>query len=158
VAAEMSEKKLRVYLDNCCYNRPFDDQGQLSIQLETQAKLWIQNLIKDDKVALVVSFFSLFENNANKDMDKAEHIAEFFENAAVYIDETHLAEIRLLRDEIMATGIKHKDAIHLAAAMAANADYFVTADKRVLKYKSERINALSPIEFIRIWEGQNDDE
>jgi predicted nucleic acid-binding protein len=154
----MNKKKLRVYLDNCCYNRPFDDQGHMSVQLETQAKLWIQGLIKDDKVSLVVSFFSLFENNANKDLDKAEHIAEFFENATVYIDETHLSEVRGLRDEIMSMGIKHKDAIHLAAAIVANSDYFITTDKRVLKYKSERINSINPIEFIRNWEEQNDDE
>ncbi|GHU47637.1 hypothetical protein FACS1894120_5790 [Clostridia bacterium] len=47
----MGNKKLLVYLDNCCYNRPFDNQEQRSVQLETQAKLWIQDLIKEDKVA-----------------------------------------------------------------------------------------------------------
>lgn len=30
---------MRVYLDNCCYNRPYDDQTQLRISLESQAKL-----------------------------------------------------------------------------------------------------------------------
>ena len=29
--------KLRIYLDNCCFNRPYDDQSQLRISLETQA-------------------------------------------------------------------------------------------------------------------------
>ena len=37
--------KIKVYLDNCSYNRPFDDQKQLRISLETQAKLYIQSLI-----------------------------------------------------------------------------------------------------------------
>ncbi|GHV08463.1 hypothetical protein FACS1894217_10940 [Clostridia bacterium] len=154
----MNNKKLQVYLDNCCYNRPFDDQEQRSVQLETQAKLWIQDLIKDNSVDLVVSFFSLFENDANKDSDKAVHIAKFLENASIYIDETHLAEVRALRDEIMATGVKHKDAIHIATAIIANSDYFITTDKRVLKYQSARIKTINPIEFIRIWEGQSDDE
>jgi predicted nucleic acid-binding protein len=58
----------------------------------------------------------------------------------------------------MATGIKHKDAIHLATAIIAESDYFITTDKRVLKYQSARIKATNPIEFIRIWEAQNDDE
>ena len=35
---------MRVYLDNCCYNRPFDEQDQLSVRLETEAKLYIQRL------------------------------------------------------------------------------------------------------------------
>jgi hypothetical protein len=33
--------KLKLYLDNCCFNRPFDNQSQLKIYLETQAKLAI---------------------------------------------------------------------------------------------------------------------
>jgi hypothetical protein len=37
----MRNKKLCVYLDNCCYNRPFDDQEQLSVQLETQAEMFV---------------------------------------------------------------------------------------------------------------------
>jgi len=34
--------KLKLYLDNCCLNRPFDDQIQQRIYLETEAKLFIQ--------------------------------------------------------------------------------------------------------------------
>ena len=33
---------MRVYLDNCCYSRPFDDQSQLRVRLEIEAKLEIQ--------------------------------------------------------------------------------------------------------------------
>ena len=34
--------KYRVYLDNCAYNRPFDDQTHIKIALETEAKRHIQ--------------------------------------------------------------------------------------------------------------------
>lgn len=37
---------MRIYLDNCCYNRPFDDQNQLSVRLETEAKLRVQQLMR----------------------------------------------------------------------------------------------------------------
>ena len=30
---------MRLYFDNCCYNRPFDDQSQIRIALESQAKI-----------------------------------------------------------------------------------------------------------------------
>jgi hypothetical protein len=30
---------MRLYLDNCCFNRTFDNQEQLKIKLETEAKL-----------------------------------------------------------------------------------------------------------------------
>lgn len=47
---------LKVYLDNCVFNRPFDDQSQIRIRLETEAKFYIQTLIKQDQIALVWSY------------------------------------------------------------------------------------------------------
>jgi len=40
---------IKIYLDNCCYNRPYDDQTQLRIELETKAKLFIQQKITEHK-------------------------------------------------------------------------------------------------------------
>ena len=37
---------MKIYLDNCCFNRPFDDQSQLRIRLESEAKLKIQEDIR----------------------------------------------------------------------------------------------------------------
>ena len=37
---------MKIYLDNCCFNRPFDDQSQIKIHIEAQAKLDIQKNIK----------------------------------------------------------------------------------------------------------------
>ena len=37
---------MRVYLDNCCYSRPFDDQSQLRVRLEIEAKLEIQSQMR----------------------------------------------------------------------------------------------------------------
>jgi len=53
---------MRVYLDNCCYNRPFDDQNQIRIHLEAQAKLYVQSQIKDSKIELVWSYILDYEN------------------------------------------------------------------------------------------------
>ena len=43
---------MRVYLDNCCYNRPFDDQAQIKVLLETLAKLDIQQRMKKWRVGV----------------------------------------------------------------------------------------------------------
>ena len=41
---------MRVYLDNCCYNRPFDEQGELRVVVETIAKLQIQALMRVGRI------------------------------------------------------------------------------------------------------------
>ena len=61
---------MKIYLDNCCYNRPFDDQTQIKIHLETVAKLHIQNQIKRGFYNLVWSYILDYENKNNPYDDK----------------------------------------------------------------------------------------
>ena len=47
---------MKIYMDNCCYNRPYDDQTQIRIYLETEAKLYIQEQIRNGEFELVTSY------------------------------------------------------------------------------------------------------
>ena len=145
---------LRVYLDNCCFNRPYDDQSQVGISLEAQAKLHIQDLIKAGKLELVSSFILAFENSQNPHAARRETIRQFIEhNATLYLSSSFQDKISAKRNEIMATGIKYKDASHLACAIYANCDIFVTTDKRLLKYHTDSIRVINPTDFF-IFEGE----
>ena len=68
---------MRVYLDNCCYNRPYDDQTQLRISLECQAKLNIQTRIKNGEIELATSYMTFFENNENPYEMRKSSIMDF---------------------------------------------------------------------------------
>jgi len=57
--------KIQVYLDNCCFNRPYDNQERLSVKLETEAKIRIQELIKNGELLLIWSFILDYENSYN---------------------------------------------------------------------------------------------
>ena len=46
---------MKVYLDNCSFNRPFDDQSSMRIKLETEAKLFVQEKILIGKLQLIWS-------------------------------------------------------------------------------------------------------
>ncbi|GBU26341.1 hypothetical protein R83H12_03037 [Fibrobacteria bacterium R8-3-H12] len=41
---------MRIYLDNCCFNRPFDAQSDMIVYLETRSKLAIQGMIKNGRL------------------------------------------------------------------------------------------------------------
>jgi hypothetical protein len=47
---------MKLYMDNCCFNRPFDDQSQLRIRLESEAKLKIQEEIRAGNFQLAWSY------------------------------------------------------------------------------------------------------
>ncbi len=81
---------MRIYLDNCCYNRPYDDQSQLRISLESQAKLHIQEMIKDNKLQLASSYTLIYENSKNPYEIKRKTIGKFLEdNTSIYVDESY---------------------------------------------------------------------
>lgn len=151
--------RLRIYLDNCCYNRPYDDQSQLRISLETQAKLYIQELITSDRFELTSSYMLDYECSRNPHEMRRTTIRSFLDkNTVVYLDEANYKEqVEELAKKITATGVKSADAIHTACAILANCDYFLTTDDRLLKYRSQQLEIIDPIEFIKRIGGKNDD-
>jgi len=143
---------LKIYLDNCCYNRPFDDLSQEKVDNEATAKLFIQSLIKYKSIALYYSFMSQAEIDDSPFEEVKAHIWDFIENnATAFIGNNHTDELKLLTEEIMTTGIKIKDATHLACAIYAKCDYFITTDKRVINYITDKIKIVNPINFVEIW-------
>ncbi|MCI8310908.1 MAG: type II toxin-antitoxin system VapC family toxin [Lachnospiraceae bacterium] len=141
---------MRIYLDNCSYNRPYDNQSQMRIYLETQAKLYIQELIKQKKLKLVTSYVLDYENSRNRSSQKRMAIEKFMEDyATFYVSNRNENRIKEYVTTIMETGVKEKDAYHVACAILAECEYFITTDDRLLKYQSENIKLVTPGEFIR---------
>ena len=149
-------KKYRIYLDNCCYHRPFDNQEQRNIFDETMAKLYIQELVKYDCLALVYSYISLDEIEANRaQMNKTSILKFIDENASIYVGAEYTDASIQIANGIKKTGIKDFDALHIACAIIAECDYFITTDKRLLQYETEKINIISPVDYIKIVEDED---
>ncbi len=140
---------LRIYLDMCCYNRPYDDQAQIKTAMEAQAKLYIQDLIKEKKLELITSYMLRYECGNNPFPMRRDAIFDFIDKYAFgYVGNERKAVIEKKAAEIMKTGIKFKDACHVASAIYAGCSYFISTDIRLLKYHSEEIKMVTPIEFI----------
>lgn len=76
---------MRIYLDNCSYNRPYDDQSQMRIYLETQAKLHIQDMIRKGSLELVTSYVLDYENSRNRSLQKRMAIEKFIREYTSYM-------------------------------------------------------------------------
>jgi len=145
---------MKVYLDNCCFNRPFDDQKQLRIRLETQAKLAIQEMIKNEKLQLAWSFMMDYENSRNNNISRQFEINKWATLAVEYNigDDNVLTMAKGFQN----IGIKKKDSLHLACAIDSKCEYFITTDDGILK-KSEivkKVSLINPVDFIILSGGQ----
>jgi len=140
---------VRIYLDNCCFNRPFDDQRQTRIRLEAEAKLCIQEQIREGTLELVWSYILDFENAANPFEERRTTISGWRHYATVDIEET--ATILQQANSLVGVGLKAKDALHLACAIAGGCTYFVTTDDGILKRGKDvlGIAVVDPTTFVR---------
>jgi len=147
---------LLIYLDSCAYNRPYDDHSQLRIHLEALSKMQIQKEIAQGKHRLVTSIVLDYENSRNRDETSASKIQHFMDdNSSSYVDENVFETLISLRNEIISEGLKTADASHVACAIHAGCDYFITTDDRILKFKDRRINVISPVDFLSLEEEQS---
>lgn len=147
---------MRVYLDNCCFNRPFDDQTALSIRLETEAKLYVQDQIKSGALSLGWSYILDYENAANPCEERSAEIERWEKLADRRTQET--PKIISLMNNCVQVGLKPLDALHVACAVALACDVFLTVDKGILRkaLMVEGIRIMSPIDFLMEQEARHD--
>jgi len=131
---------MRIYLDMCCFNRPYDDQNQNRIRLETEAKLILQRKIRDGECTLVWSSILDFECSKNPFPERQIAIMQWRTIAGKII----LADerVREMASNFVEIGMGNYDALHLASAIYGQANLFVSTDDRLLK-KMRSLNNIS---------------
>jgi len=137
-----------LYLDNCCFNRPYDEQAQQLVYLETQAKLYIQEKIFSGQYGLIWSYILQFENDQNPHIAAKLEIAKWKNLSKHWISATD--DITVKAKHYQSFGLHAKDALHYACAMEAKADYLLTTDKQLIKKSSAigELKLINPLRFI----------
>ena len=140
---------MRVYLDNCCFNRPFDDQSQIRIRLESEAKLKIQEEIQNRNLELIWSYILDYENGKNPFQERKYRIKEWKKYAIADIEES--PSLIQMANAINEKGISKIDSLHIACAIISKCDYFLTTDDKVLKLSTvvSEITVDDPIGFVK---------
>jgi len=146
-------RKTKIYLDNCCFNRPFDDQEQPKVVIETLAKLYVQERVLKSELDLVWSYILKYENSRNIVEAKRMAIARWEKLSVEFVGKSE--PLVLLARDIEKAGIKPLDALHIACAITAKCDYLLTVDGRMVKYRDDRIVICGPVDFINR-EAEND--
>ena len=142
-----------LFLDFCCYNRPFDDLSQIRVRLEAEAVEWILEESRTSRFTLVASDYLTLELLRNPDHGKRANTITLIEYSGLYVPV--LESVASRASHIESFGIIGYDALHVAAAEAAGCDYFVTTDDRLLK-KCQRhqdhlmVSTLNPIDIISL--------
>ncbi len=139
-----------IYLDNCCYNRPFDDQTQERIHLESEVILTILKMGQIGEYKIVGSNILELEIEKMRDEYKKHKVKQLYEIVEEEI--LYSEEIRRRSEEIMSKSkIRTFDSIHIA--IAETADVMLTTDDKLIKMAEKlklKTKVMNPLKFA--WE------
>ena len=141
---------MKLYLDNCCYNRPFDDQTQNRIHLESEAVLAILKACEDGNIQILSSPVLTMEIDKYSNEDKREKVKALYSLANPDIPFTD--EIKSRAEEIRSkSSVRLMDSLHVATAETGKVDAMLTTDDKLIK-ACARLNldvkVVNPVTFL----------
>ena len=138
---------MRIYLDNCCYNRPYDNQSQQRINDETES---IFRAINQKENIIIGSDTLILEMAQIKDVDLQLDIVAMY-SQTIKEEVSTSEEVEKIADSIMSESSIHKmDALHLASAIVGKAEIFLTVDDKLIKSCSKlnlNMKVINPVEL-----------
>lgn len=128
-------------MDVCCLNRPFDDQTQDKIHLETEAIVTILKYVKSGKLKIIGSDIIEFEISKTPDPVRRSNVESF----AAFIEKQISIDEQIIKrgKELQKAGFKGFDALHIACAEKGKAEVLLTTDDKLIKLASRNSSLLS---------------
>ena len=139
---------MKLYVDMCVWKRPFDDQSDDRIWIESQAAIRIFDLAHSGDIQVFVSMALTLENDRNPKAWRRHRVATLM---ASFGRPMPLTDAILLRAyDIRGLGFMDMDALHLAFAEDLKANYFVTTDDMILKRQGTvKTKIINPVDLLK---------
>ena len=122
---------MRIYLDVCCLNRPFDDQSQERVRLEGEAVKLVFDLMAKGHHQWASSEAVEYEISRHPNERQRANLEVLLETAPdrLVLDQETVALAEWLESE----GVPAMDAIHLALAERHGCDILLTTDDTLIR-------------------------
>ena len=127
---------MKIYLDVCCLNRPFDDQTQNRVRLEAEAVLLILARTQAGDWRWISSEVVIDEIEQTPDPKRRERVRQLI----VHANQSHILTDNDIdrANALVNLGFGSMDALHLACAESSQSDFFLTTDDK-LKRRATRL-------------------
>ena len=143
---------MKIYLDTCCLNRPFDDQEQERIRLEAEAVMIILGRLSRKEWIWLGSQALEIEIDRAPNADQRSRLKRI----SIFVgDVVGIGPKELVRaSELEQLGFSGFDAVHLACAESGGADIFLSTDDRFLKRakrfaKKIHVKVANPLDWLK---------
>lgn len=143
---------MRLYLDTCCYCRFFDDTAQAKVRLEAEALNRILGIAAAGRWSIIGSDVLDAELSGHPDGERRHFLRKLIaEVSTEWVGSSTTSIARAAG--FIAAGMGGQDANHLAIAVEADADVFLTVDDRLIRkarnlLQGTRVRVLNPCDLV----------
>jgi hypothetical protein len=141
---------MKIYLDVCCLNRPFDELASDRIILEADAVLIVIKHCVSGEWELLGSSVIDYEIEQIPDPIKKDRVKKIASEATTIVEMGMDIENRAR--ELVKDGFEPFDALHIASGEKGKADIFLTTDDNIIKKANKmrdcRISVKNPLQWI----------
>ncbi|MBQ9377645.1 MAG: type II toxin-antitoxin system VapC family toxin [Schwartzia sp.] len=141
---------MRLYLDTCCYNRPYDDQSQDRIHYESEAVLSILHRSQATDDMILGSDILRWEIGQIPDPHRRFKVLTLYQAAKEIIP--YNTGIKKRASELQEqASIRSLDSLHIASAEWSRADIFLTTDDRLIRACRKlqlAVRAMNPVSYL----------
>ncbi len=144
------DNMITIYLDNCCYNRPFDDRSNIKNYLEREAVLLVMQMAYDGNCRIIGSDILEKEMSMISNEEKLRNVETLY--YSMIIDKISINDsiVKRAKEIMKQSSIKAFDGLHLAGA-ETKADVLLTTDIKFMRAANRlgvKIKVQNPISFI----------
>lgn len=124
-------KSYNLYLDVCCFNRPFDDWSQERVRLEGEVILSILARVEAKQWQITSSEAVEVELMRMTNLEKLQNVRRLLSlaNQVIFLD----SSIDQRSQNLESLGFGLYDSFHIACAEIAKVDVLLTTDDRLLR-------------------------
>lgn len=142
---------MKVFLDVCCLNRPFDDRSQTRISMEIEAIQHILQSCQDGEFKLIDSDTLQSEISRDPDRERQLKVRSILSLAKIRVRSSE--NLKKRTKELINLGFTPYDAAHLASAELGRAGIFLSTDDKLVKraknYKDQiKVAVDNPVSWI----------
>lgn len=141
---------MKIYLDNCCYNRSFDDRSNIKNYLEREAILIIMQKAYEGEDEIIGSDILDIEISKIANPEKRGNVEGVYRTLVSNVQVLNKGIEDRAKEIMKTSNIRAFDSLHLASA-EVGADILLTTDVRFLRNCKRifcKVDVKNPIEYV----------
>lgn len=144
---------MKIYIDTCCYGRPYDDMTIPNNKAQAEAVFSVVEMCKIAGITIYGSTATVDEINDIDDKKReTRELVQAFHDDTITDFLPATADIVLRARDFMTQGMGEYDSYHLSFAEAAGVVFLLTTDRKFIRRAARfgsAVNVIDPINFIQ---------